>query len=240
MKRQDHTVVILHGWGLSGDRYSELQSCLEKKGYRVFSPDFPGFGKKTAAKTSMTLSDFTDFYKEFLEKKKIKEHIIVGHSFGGRVGVKYTSMNNENVELLILTGVPIIRHYGIKQRISFVIAKTLKIPFVILPSSWANYSRKGLYRIIGEYDYVKSGEKKSTFKNIINESLIPCFQLITAPVVLIWGELDRLTPVSDLDKIQKIKPVQHAKKVKGFGHSLPYQDPKQFAELVDSYILKYA
>lgn len=240
MKKQDHTVVVLHGWGLSGERYSEFKKYLEKKGYKVFSPDFPGFGKEIATKSSMTLSDFTEFYTKFLKKNKITKHIIVGHSFGGRVGVQYTSFNNENVALLVLTGVPIIRHYGLKQRVSLVAAKTLKIPFVILPASWAHLSRKTLYRIIGEYDYVKSGEKKNTFKNIIGESLITYFQNITAPVVLIWGELDRLTPASDLDKIQKINQVKHARKVKGFGHSLPYQDPKQFADIVDSYIEKYA
>lgn len=240
MAKKNHTIVILHGWGLSGDKYSQLKLLLEKKGYRVFTPDFPGFGNEKMTKSSMMLSDFAEFYEDYLEKKKIKKHIIIGHSFGGRVGIYYTSTHNENVELLILTGVPVIRHFGLKQRVSFIAAKTLRIPFFVLPPSWAHLSKKALYKIIGEYDYMNSGEKKSTFKNIISESLISYFQQITSPIVLVWGELDRLTPVGDTDKIQKINKVKSVKVVKGFGHSFPYQDSKKCAEIVHSYILRYA
>jgi pimeloyl-ACP methyl ester carboxylesterase len=240
MTKKEHTIVILHGWGLYGDKYSELKKELEKKGYTVYSPDFPGFGTEVSKKKSMNLSDFTDFFINYLDTKRIKKMVIIGHSFGGRVAIHYASTHSQFVELLILTGVPIIHHYGLKQKVSFIAAKTLKIPFLILPDEYSNLFRKLLYKIIGEYDYFKSGNKRSTFKNIIGESLTSYFQKITAPIVLIWGELDRLTPAGDVVKISQINNVRHSKLVEGFGHSLPYQAPKEFADIVDSYIVKYA
>ncbi|MGH7245853.1 MAG: alpha/beta fold hydrolase, partial [Candidatus Levyibacteriota bacterium] len=51
MKR---VIVILHGWGKTGKDYSGIQSIFEKKGYKVFAPDLPGFGTNQLQKDSLT------------------------------------------------------------------------------------------------------------------------------------------------------------------------------------------
>jgi len=38
-------IVILHGWGGSSDSWERVAKILCLKGYKVISPDFPGFGK---------------------------------------------------------------------------------------------------------------------------------------------------------------------------------------------------
>lgn len=240
MKKKKPTIIILHGWELYGEKYSTLSDMLEKKGFRVLAPDFPGFGHTPLHNKNMNLSDYSHFLEGYLKHNKVSECVLVGHSFGGRVGIRYTSDHPSKVLLLILTGVPIIRHFGFKKRIMYILAKSMKFPFMIMPTLISSLARRILYRVTGEYDYARSGEKKNIFKNIINESLIPILQKLKTPTVLIWGELDRLTPASDIVKITQIGTIVDSESVPGLGHSLPYQNPKVFSELVEKYISRYA
>jgi pimeloyl-ACP methyl ester carboxylesterase len=56
------SIIILHGWGLSGEKFTGLQHELASLGYRVFAPDLPGFGKSIVPSRPYYLSDYVDFY----------------------------------------------------------------------------------------------------------------------------------------------------------------------------------
>ena len=45
---------------------------------------------------------------------------------------------------------------------------------------------------------------RNTFKNIVNEDLLPYFKNITSECLLIWGKLDDATPLSDGQKINNL------------------------------------
>ncbi|HXS14760.1 MAG TPA: alpha/beta fold hydrolase, partial [Candidatus Saccharimonadales bacterium] len=90
-------IVILHGWQKSGKDYAEIQKIFEKEGYIVFSPDMPGFGSEKLAKEAMSVDDYVDFIEAFLQKKKLNKIILIGHSFGGRVGAKFAAKYPEKV-----------------------------------------------------------------------------------------------------------------------------------------------
>lgn len=240
MKKNETTIVILHGWGLSGSKYEPLTKILEQSGYRVYAPDFPGFGNAKLKDTNMQLADFSQYLASYLKQMNIKKCVLVGHSFGGRVAIHLCSQKENSVIMLVLTGVPVIRHYGLKQRLSLVIAKTLSLPFRVLPENIEDFSKKVFYRIIGERDYLNSGDKKKIFQNIINESLTPYFKKIKIPITLIWGKDDSLTPVSDVVKISHLGNVKDSQIVSGAGHALPYQESKIFANILDTQIKKYA
>lgn len=240
MRNKDIPIVFLHGWGISGNTYVELKKILQKKGYTVFFPDLPGFGEEKLENNDMSLGDYSCFVADMVHSKKISKFVLVGHSFGGRVALHYAAHNKDSVKLLVLTGVPIIRHFGIKQKIYFVGAKSLKYPISFFPEKYERLSKKFLYRVIGEQDYVKSEDKRTIFKNIINEPLIPYLKKITSSIVLIWGENDKMTPASDLNVISHIGNIKDFRIIGNAGHSFVYQDPVVFADVLDEFIQKYA
>ena len=63
------TIIVLHGWGLSAKRFTPLTNVLKKKGYRVFVPDFPGFGASTMPTRPYTLADYADFLDAYIHKE---------------------------------------------------------------------------------------------------------------------------------------------------------------------------
>lgn len=222
------SIIILHGWGLNGAKYSELSALLKKEGYLVYAPDFPGFGSEPLKKESMILDDYVEFLKDYINENKIENPILIGHSFGGRVALKYAWKHKDKISKVILSGAPIIRYVPFSKKIvGGVISASGKL-LNFFPVCIKNPLRKVLYCSIGEWDYYKSGKLKETFKNIISEDLIQFMREVKTPVGLIWGEEDSITPVSIADKIKEINPKVKSIIIPNANHGVPYRNPQEF------------
>lgn len=228
-------IIILHGWGLRGQNYKKLVDLLNKDGHKVFAIDLPGFGTEPLVHANMALDDYVVFLRKFIEKNKISKPIIIGHSFGGRVAVKYTWRYPHDVTSLILTGVPIIRHTTLKRKIAYIVAVVGGKIFKLFPKETKAFLRKILYTSIGEWDYYKAGPLQQVFKNIIGEELTMYAKGISVPTFLVWGEDDRIVPASDVYKIKKyIIPHAVTAIVEGEDHKLPYISSKNFIKAIKS------
>lgn len=223
-------IIILHGWKLSGSRYNECVSILRKAGYKTFAPDLPGFGKEPLKSPNMRLDDYVRFLEHFLDKEKIQRFVLVGHSFGGRVAIKYAYKNPAKVSKLILTGVPIVRHINFRQRLALVLSKAGNLLSSLLPTAAFDSLRKLLYHIAGSLDYYKAGPMSRVFVNIISEDLTTYARGIQVPTYLLWGENDQLVPVADLEIIKKYIPRAISVVFPGEDHKLPYEKPVQFSK----------
>lgn len=218
---------------MCGEKYNKLKTNLEAKGYRVFSPDLPGFGKEPLSKPVMTLTDYVVFVKDFLDEKKIKQVILLGHSFGGRIATKFSYLYPVYVEKLIITGSPLIKHpLRGKKRIIALIVKYGKRISDFLPQAYKNYVRKLIYYSIGEWDYYKAGDLQKTFKNIISEDLVSLLPHITTPTLLVWGEKETVVSVTDGEKIGNLIPNATFVVVTNATHKLPYEKANEFSRVV--------
>ncbi|GDX61882.1 hypothetical protein LBMAG33_1920 [Candidatus Levyibacteriota bacterium] len=229
-------IIILHGWGLSTLVYKNIVKILKKRNHRVYVFDFPGFGEEPLG-NNRVLSDYVIFLKNYLEKRKIKKCILIGHSFGGRIALKFSIKYPINVDKIILTGVPVIRHNGMKQIIAGIIAFFGKKIICIFPKFLEILFRKLLYRLIGESDYIRAGKLKDLFTNIITEDISGYFRDSIVPIYLIWGESDSITPVSDISIMKKIRPNIKYIIIPNTGHRLPYENSFIFANELENYIL---
>lgn len=229
-------IIILHGWGLEGSKYKNLAGLLEKNNFFVLSPDLPGFGRESLISSNMNLDGYVQFLDDFLKENKVLNPILIGHSFGGRIAIKYTWHYPKKVDKLILTGVPIIRDKSFLKKIWFVSAVMGGKIFRIFPDKISKRLRKILYFVIGEWDYYKSGSLKEVFKNIVNEDLIRYVSEIKIPILLVWGRKDLITPVSDVYKIKNLNKLIEAVIIDGIGHKLPYEKPFSFFQAIKSYI----
>ena len=236
IKENKSPIIILHGWGLRGSVYRKLIELLKQKGHKVFAPDLPGFGHEPLLNNSMKLDDYILFVKNFIAEKKIKKPIIIGHSFGGRVTVKYAFLYPDEIDKLILTGVPIIRHVTFKKRLGYITAFLGGKIFMVFPESVQQFFRKVLYRSIGEWDYYKAGSLKEVFKNIINEDLVKYAKEIKNPVLLIWGSDDKIVPASDIKKLKIIIPKSKNIILQNASHKVPYLNALEFYKKIETFI----
>lgn len=190
-KGQD--VVLLHGWGQNIEMMKPLGDNIND--YRITIIDFPGFGNTSEPDVAWRIEDYGEALKEFLDELKIKEPVLIGHSFGGRVAIWYAS--KYKVEKLILFGSPCVREQRISKKEK--ILKTLKkLP---LMDKVGEYMKQ----YIGSTDYKNASKiMRETLVNVINRDLSSEAKKIKEPTLLIWGSNDTEAPVDDAKKLEAL------------------------------------
>ena len=187
-------VILLHGWGQNIEMMKFIGDRLD--GFRITIIDFPGFGDSTEPPFPWTISDYTDLLYKLVKELKIKKPIIMGHSFGGRVAIKYASMYD--VEKLILFASP-FNDNDDQISIKTKILKGLKR----LPGM--NKIGEFMKNFIGSSDYKKASPvMRQVLVNAINEDLSNDAKKIVCPTLLIWGTNDEAVPVSEAKKLEKL------------------------------------
>ena len=190
-------IVLLHGWGQNIEMMMPLGDRLQKK-YKITVLDFPGFGKSSEPTEVLSIYGYCDILEKLLEHLKIKNPIVMGHSFGGRVAIVYASRNK--TEKLVLFGSPCVR---LEQKVSLKVKllKSLKkIPFLRKFEDFAK-------RHMGSRDYRNaSGVMRNILVKVVNEDLSDCAKKIKAPTLLIWGDNDTEATLEEAKMLEKIIP----------------------------------
>lgn len=233
---QGAPLIILHGWGLSGQKYAPLIKQLAK-GRRVLALDLPGFGGSTLPPLTWGLPQYGQFMLGFVRALKIKDYSLLGHSFGGRVSMEMAARRPPGLRKMILTGVPLTRMPGGFRLVFWLGAKLGKKLSSVFPFSLAAYQgRKWLYRLARANDYVKeTSGRKVIFKRVISQSQRHLLAKIRVPTLLVWGEHDRLTPLTNARQLKRGIAGAKLVVVARANHRLPYQKPVEFGRLVKEF-----
>lgn len=114
-------IVLLHGWGQNIEMMQFLGDPLSNS-YRITILDFPGFGESEEPQEVWNITDYANMLHELLTKLKIENPTLIGHSFGGRVAIRYAAQYP--VEKLVLLA-PLC-HYPKKQPLKVKALKAAK------------------------------------------------------------------------------------------------------------------
>lgn len=188
-------ILLLHGWGQNIEMMKFLGDNFADN-HRITILDFPGFGESDEPLSPWTIKDYSLLIEKLVKKLDIKKPVVMGHSFGGRVAIYYSS--NNPIEKLVLFGSPCIRKDE-ELPLSVKILKGIKK----LPGM----DKLGEYmkQYIGSRDYkAASPIMRQTLVNVVNEDLTPYAMQIEEPTLLIWGQDDTEAPVSDAKELEQI------------------------------------
>lgn len=190
-------VLLLHGWGQNIAMMKPIGDNLSAK-YRITIIDFPGFGESSEPSTPYTISDYVKIIEELVKKLNIKNPVVMGHSFGGRVAIKYSA--NNPVSKVVLFGSPCIRT---KEELSLTTKFLKKLKTLPGMNNIGEYMKK----YIGSRDYkAASPIMRETLVNVVNEDLSAEAKKIKAPTLLIWGTYDTEAPIKEARELEKIIP----------------------------------
>lgn len=234
-----YPIVVLHGWGLSAKTFEPLVAELKKQHFQVFAPDFPGFDSLHIPTRPLTLADYANFLDSYLRKQNIEKPILIGHSFGGRVALKYQYTYPKNITALILTGAPGFTPISRKKLALFITIAKIGGTLFSLPLLYRLKDRVRLwyYYVVGARDFYRAeGVMRETFKNIVKEPLVSCMDNVRIPTLLVWGADDIIVPVAIANKMKDA--IINAKLIilPNSGHGVSYKNPKQFYNAISSWI----
>lgn len=188
-------VLLLHGWGQNIEMMKPIGDNLSSR-FRITILDFPGFGESDEPGHAWTIDDYSNMLEIFIKSVGIKKPIIMGHSFGGRVAIRYSAHNT--IEKLVLFGSPCIRTQK-DLPMSVKILKAVKR----LPG----FNQLGEYmkKYIGSRDYkAASPVMRQTLVNVVNEDLSMYAKDIEEPTLLIWGENDEEASLEEAKLLEAI------------------------------------
>ena len=224
------SLLLLHGWGADSRSWSLVAGNLPQN-LRVVIPDLPGFGASSIPPPSFTLSDYAAVVGNLIQKLQLKNPVLIGHSFGGRIAVKLISLNPKLVSKLIL-----VDSAGLKsgsKNIIRILAGFLK-PLFRLPLL-KNF-RPPLLKIIASDDYLAAGPLAPVFKNILAENLRPLLAKITAPTLVIWGENDTVTPLAAAEIFNREIRNSRLAVIKNAGHFPFFDQPEEFIKILTAFL----
>ena len=194
-------VLLLHGWAAPAETYRLIIGHLSAY-CRVIAPNMPGCGGSEEPPVPWCVDDYVDFTLHFAAVLGITEAVLMGHSYGGRIIIKL--LNRPDCPLRVQKAVLIdaagikprhgadyyLKVYTYKAGKAFFQLPGIRSPF---PDAVENMRKKR-----GSSDYRSASPvRRETMVKSINEDLTPLLSGIRASTLLIWGEKDTATPLSD-------------------------------------------
>ena len=233
------TVIILQGWGTSMDMYDAVANSINSK-YRVIQLDFPGFGNSDEPREAWDVDDYGDFVLKFIDKLDIKEASFIGHSYGGRVIIKLASRDKQPVifeKIVLIDSAGILPKKSLKQKTKiriYKIGKKLannKILHMLFPEAIDNWKSKQ-----GSADYRNASPiMRQCLVKAVNEDLTDKLKRIMVDTLLVWGDHDTATPISDAHIMEKEIHKAGLVVLKGAGHFSFIDQPHIFDKVMKSY-----
>ncbi|KKW19830.1 MAG: Hydrolase, alpha/beta domain protein [Parcubacteria group bacterium GW2011_GWA2_51_10] len=226
------TLLLLHGWQDNLHTFDKLAAKLAEK-YRVVRLDLPGFGETETPRRAWNLEDYAEFISAFCRKLGIQVFCIIGHSLGGRISIKSLSGSILNTEKLVLiASAGVAKRNPVRSGALLALARIGNAAFSIPPLRNLKGSvRRSFYKAIGS-DYEAAGKLRGTFQNIIREDLSDAAKKIAAPTLLIWGHLDRETPLFDGQRLSNLIRGSRIEIVEGAGHFVHRERTGRVADLI--------
>ena len=233
------SILLLHGWGADIRYFNRTIETLKKK-YRVLAIDLPGFGLSGELKRSFNVDDYCDIVVKFLEHLKIKNVVLLGHSYGGRIIIKLNSRELENINIVKNV---LIDSAGIKHKLSFVkrvkviVYKVLKSVINIIPSKKIRENcLDSLKKKFGSSDY-KNATKflRETMVKSISEDLTPYLKNIKKETLLVWGDKDIDTPITDAKIMEREIENSGLVILKNTSHFSFLQDEYTYIKVLESF-----
>lgn len=195
-KTSQKPLVLLHGWGVNSTIYNEIINDLN---YYAIVIDLIGFGKSDIPIVPFTLEDYVNQLEQIIEYLNLENITLLGHSFGGRVAIKYNYYYN-------LKNLVLVDSAGIKHRSFDLYKKIYKYKILKKYYSFTNKSKyEQLIKNSGSRDYkVLSPIMKQTMNNVIKEDLKKYCKKTRTKTIILWGLKDCETPITDGYKFYKI------------------------------------
>ena len=218
-------MLFLHGY-LSSKEAFTAQIEYFSRFYRVTALDFLGFGGSKRLTEAFSVADYAAWTKEALTLLKVEKPHVIAHSFGCRVAVKMAAADGEVFDKIRLTGPAGIL---LKRGLSYC----LKVKSDRLVKKFAPAFAEKKF---GSVEYRSlSPIMKESYKKIVNEDLREDAKRIKNPTLIVVGEKDKTTPLSEAQVYLQSLQNGRLRRMQG-GHFAFAEYPLEFNLIAEEFL----
>lgn len=230
-------IVLMHGWGCNTTTLASIEK-VALESCRVINIDFPGHGKSPEPPAVWGVEEYTQVLEEIVKAERLEHPSLLGHSFGGRVGILYSSRHQDVDKLILVDAAGIKPKRSAKYYFKVYSFKLMKRwLYLTLGKKEAEARLDAMRAKAGSSDYAQATPRmRAILSKVVNEDLKPMIPLIKASTLLIWGENDTATPISDARYMEAHIPGAGLVAFPGCGHYSFLDNPTQFAAVLRSFL----
>ncbi len=213
--------LLLHGWGASLKLMQPLGERLAALGYGVYMPDLPGFGESADPPEAWGVVDYANFVIAYMDAHDLKQVNLIGHSFGGRIGLVLAADHPDRVIKMALAdaaGVPGKSSGAADVRLNAYKAIRNGL-YKVGARELADNLRERYNARFGSADFQASqGVMRETFVRVVAQDLRTYARRIRCSTLLFWGDQDQDTPLWQGRELEALIPDAGLIVYEGAGH----------------------
>ena len=226
--RERRPVVLVHGFGVSGAYFVPLAERLATR-FDIYAPDLPGHGRSHTPPAPLDIAGLANELRRWLHAMGLERVSLIGHSMGCQVAVELAARSPGLVDRLVLIGPTLDREArSLRRTLPRFVAGALR-----------ERPSRGLFSLglLIVKDYARMGprlldELRAMFAYAIEGSL----PRVTAPVLFLRGEKDRVVPQRWLEELAALAPGSSAVVVPGAAHAVHYSHPDAVARAIEGFL----
>ncbi len=252
---QGPPLLLIHGIAEAAWAWEVIIPALARK-HRVIAPDLLGHGRSAKPRGDYSLGNQATLMRDLMISLDIDHATLVGHSLGGGITMQFAYQYPERCERMVL-----IASGGLGQDVTFVL-RSLGLPGadLVAPLVLSNTTRGmmlGVARWLGRRGMKPSPGQKAmwrsyagltepatraafiaTVRAVIDQrgqrvsALERLYLAKSMPTLLLWGEKDRIIPVSHARSAHEEMPGSRLEVIDDAGHFVQLERPQRVAELI--------
>lgn len=228
-------VVIMHGWGCNVDTVRQIEDIFRGR-MRTINVDLPGHGQSSEPSAVWGIEDFTRLIEQLIIRLGLEKPSLIGHSFGGRISILLGSRNEVDRILLVDAAGVKPRHGFNYYRRVYTFKATKHLVNFFFGKKKGSEILDRMRSKKGSADYRNSSPRmRAIMSRCVNEDLKHVMPAIKAPTLLIWGENDTATPLSDAHTMKSLIPDAGLVVFPGCGHYSFLDNPFGFRSATASF-----
>lgn len=242
-------IIMLHGFGASLHTWEPWAQALAPR-YRVIRYDLPGFGLSPPdAGEDFSLGRDIAVLGMLMDHLGVARATLIGNSMGGKVAWHFAARYPDRVEKLVLISpdgfAQAGQAYGEAPRVGAALGLMrhfLPKPLLRmnLAPAYGDPSRLTDALVTRYHDLMLAPGARASmigrFEQAVLDDPAGLLPRITAPTLLVWGERDRLIPVSHAKDYLALMPAARLLRFPSLGH-LPHEEaPEESLPPVEAFL----
>ncbi|RZS32630.1 pimeloyl-ACP methyl ester carboxylesterase [Herbihabitans rhizosphaerae] len=252
-------LVLLHGIAGSGRTWLPVMEELADRGYggEVIAPDLLGHGESATPRGDYSMGAFAAGLRDLLLLLGHKRATIVGHSLGGGIALQFAYQFPELCGRIVLAGsgglgkevTPLIRATdlpGAKLFLAAVVNRTTvraaSAAIGKMRRPWSAETRELAQHLASLADpakrtaYVHTARTSTDIHGQRASAIDRLYLSEVIPSMIIWGDRDKIIPVSHAHEAARLMPGSRLEIVRGAGHFIHSSDPHRFSQLLIDFL----
>jgi pimeloyl-ACP methyl ester carboxylesterase len=246
------TLLLLHGFGSNKDAWTAFAKYL--KGYHLVIPDIAGFGESSQEPTySYDIDTQVGRIERFVEVLKLDKFHLAGNSLGGVYAATYGAKHPDKVLTIALidtAGAPSHKKSAFAMQLDkghnlFNISSTedydrlMDLVFVKRPTMPASFRKILAADFIAHTTFnMKIWNDMQSVESVefSKFSIGPALAQIQEPVLIIWGDQDKITDIGGVAFLEKHLNNCETAILKDTGHCPMLEKPEETARVYRNFL----